>query len=193
MTKSATASSKTPTSSTASSSRPWHAPELDSAAQRAKWERAAAKPQVIHLKFLGEPAPQGSKTVTRYGGLREVSTKIQPWRASVQYACDEQYKGEPITEPVAMDVTFLLPRPKGDFSTAKGKEHEVKPSAPVHHTKTPDVDKLLRGLLDPMTVKCGGNVLMDDSLIVEIQVKKRYASASAGESSGALVSLRIVR
>ena len=133
---------------------------------------------MIHLKFLGEPAPQGSKTVTRYGGLREVSTKIHPWRASVQYACDEQYKGEPITEPVAMDVTFLLPRPKGDFSTAKGKEHEVKPSAPVHHTKTPDVDKLLRGLLDPMTVKCGGNVLMDDALVVEIQVKKRYASAS---------------
>ena len=41
---------------------PWQAPELDSPSQRAKWERTAAKPGVIHLKFLGEPAPQGSKT-----------------------------------------------------------------------------------------------------------------------------------
>ena len=67
MTKSATASSKTRTSSTASSSRPWHAPELDSAAQRAKWERTAAEPSVFHFEFRGDPAPQGSKTVTRYG------------------------------------------------------------------------------------------------------------------------------
>lgn len=190
MTTSATDSFKTHTSSTASTSRPWHAPELDSAAQRAKWERAAAKPSVIHLKFLGEPAPQGSKTVTRYGSVREVSTKIQPWRASVQYACDEQYKGAPIAEPVALDVTFVLPRPKGDYGTGRNAT-KLKPSAPMHHTKTPDLDKLLRGLLDPMTVKCGGNVLSDDSIVIELNGKKRYAEP--GESVGALVSIRIVR
>ena len=188
MTRSATDSSRTNGCATASTSRPWHAPELDSEAQRATWERA--KPY-IHLKFLGEPAPQGSKTVTRYGAVREVSTKIQPWRASVQYACEKQYHGEPIAEAVELDVTFLLPRPKGDFSTAKGREHEVKPSAPVHHTKTPDLDKLLRGILDPMTVKCGGNVLIDDSCVVALNGRKRYASA--GESSGALVTIRILR
>ena len=167
---------------------PWKAPELDSPAQRAKWDRS--KPY-IHLKFLGEPAPQGSKVQTKWGGLKEVSTKIQPWRASVQYACEKQYHGEPIAEPVALDVTFLLPRPKGDFSTAKGKEDQLKPSAPVHHTKTPDVDKLLRGLLDPMTVRCGGNVLSDDSVVVELQARKRYAEVK--ESVGALVTVRLLR
>lgn len=190
MTKSATDPCKTPTSSTASSSRPWHAPELDSATQRAKWERVTAKPEVIHLKFLGEPAPQGSKQVSRWGSLREVSTKIQPWRASVQYACAEQFKGEPIAEAVELDVTFILPRAKNHYGTGRNAT-KLKDSAPTHHTKTPDLDKLLRGVLDPMTVKCGGNVLIDDSCVVTLNGKKRYASA--GESSGALVAIRIVQ
>ena len=36
-----------------------------------------------------------------------------------------------------------------------------------------------------MTVKCGGNVLSDDSVVVELNGRKRYAEA--GESVGALV------
>ena len=172
-----------------STAGPWQAPELDSPSQRAKWERVAAKPEVIHLKFLGEPAPQGSKTVTRYGGLREVSTKIQPWRASVQYASEQQYKGKPIDHSVTLDVTFVLPRPKGDYGTGRNAT-KLKDSAPRHHIKTPDLDKLLRGLLDPLTVKCGGNVLIDDSVVVELQARKRYAEH--GESAGALVSIRIL-
>ena len=146
----------------------------------------------IVLRFLGEPAPQGSKTVSRWGGLREVSKKIEPWRASIQYACAEQYKGEPITDPVTMNVQFILPRSKNHFSTAKGKTHLLLPSAPVHHVKTPDADKLLRGLLDPLTVRCGGNVLMDDSQIVDITCSKRYQKDGT-ESIGALCAIRILR
>ena len=177
-------------SSTATASGPWQAPELDSPSQRAKWERTAAKPGVINLKFLGEPAPQGSKVQTKWGGLKEVSAKIQPWRASVQYACAEQFKGEPIAEPVVLDVTFILPRAKNHYGTGRNAT-KLKDSAPRHHTKTPDIDKLLRGVLDPMTVRCGGNVLSDDSQIVEIRCKKAYAEAN--ECSGALVTIRVLR
>ena len=169
---------------------PWNAPELDSPSQRAKWERAAAKPEVLHFHFLGEPAPQGSKQISQWGGLREVSKKIQPWRASIQYACAAQFKGEPITEAVELDVTFVLPRAKNHYGTGRNAE-KLKNSAPVRHTKTPDLDKLLRGLIDPMTVKCGGNVLIDDSCVIALNGRKRYAEA--GESVGALVSIRIVR
>ena len=49
----------------------------------------------------------------------------------------------------------------------------------------------MRGLLDPLTVPCGGNVLSDDSLIVRLSLEKRYAEID--EPSGALVRLRIVR
>ena len=85
---------------------------------------------LIELHFLGQPAPQGSKVLTKWGGMREVSAKVQPWRASVQYACAEQYKGPVITEPVAVEITFVRPRAKNHWSTAKGKEDQLLPSAP---------------------------------------------------------------
>lgn len=121
--------------------------------------------------------------------MREVSKKLQPWRASIQYACEQQYQGEPIDHAVALDVTFVFPRPKTHYGTGRNAT-KLKDSAPRHHTKTPDLDKLLRGVLDPMTVKCGGNVLMDDACVMQLKAGKRYAEH--GESTGALVSIRII-
>ena len=140
----------------------------------------------IELRFLGEPAPQGSKVQTRWGGMREVSAKVQPWRASVQYACDQQYQGPVITGPVAMEVTFVLPRAKGHYGTGRNAD-KLKPSAPEHCTIGGDIDKLARGLLDPLTVRCGGNVLEDDRQIVTLRLQKRYAGRT--ESAGALVKV----
>ena len=146
--------------------------------------------RTVVLTFLGEPAPQGSKQMTRWGGMREVSKKIEPWRASVQYACLEQYKGPIITDPVSLVLTFRLPRPKNHWSSAKGKEDQLLPSAPMHHTTTPDIDKLIRGLLDPLTVRCGGNVLKDDSLVVQLKVHKQYANRF--EPTGATATIIVL-
>ena len=145
---------------------------------------------LIELHFLGQPAPQGSKVLTKWGGMREVSAKVQPWRASVQYACAEQYKGPVITEPVAVEITFVRPRAKNHWSTAKGKEDQLLPSAPQHCTVGGDLDKLTRGLLDPLTTRCGGNVLEDDSLVVSLRVGKRYGTKN--ESAGASCKIRII-
>ncbi len=142
---------------------------------------------MIELRFLGEPAPQGSKVLTRFGAMREASKKVEPWRAVIQYQSEQQYKGPVITEAVSVEITFLIARSKGHWSTRKGKENQLLPSAPAHHTSAPDVDKLTRGLLDPLTVRCGGCVLQDDSLVVEIVARKRYANF--GESAGALVKI----
>ena len=142
---------------------------------------------MIELRFYGEAAPQGSKVVTKWGGLKEVSKKIQPWRASVQYACDQLYQGPVLTGPVSVEVEFILPRAKSHWSTAKGKEHELKPSAPTQCTVGGDLDKLCRGLLDPLTVRCGGSILDDDRQVVVLQARKRYADRR--EASGALVKI----
>jgi Holliday junction resolvase RusA-like endonuclease len=142
---------------------------------------------VIELRFLGEPAPQGSKVLTRFGAMREASKKIEPWRAVVQYQSEQQYKGPVIEGPVSIDVTFVFTRAKSHWSTAKGKTDQLLPSAPLHYTKTPDLDKAIRGLLDPLTTRCGGCVLKDDSSVVEIVARKRYAKRC--ESAGALVRI----
>ena len=148
---------------------------------------SAAPTQTIELRFMGDPAPQGSKQISRWGGLREVSKKVEPWRAVVQYQSEQQYKGPVLCGPVSLEITFVFQRAKNHWSTAKGKEDQLLPSAPFHHTKTPDLDKLIRGLLDPLTIRCGGCVLHDDSQVVELLCNKRYASAN--ESTGALVQI----
>ena len=144
---------------------------------------------MIELRFRGEAAPQGSKVLSRWGGMREASKKVEPWRGVVQYQSEQQYKGPVITEAVSVEITFLIARGKGHWSKRKGKEDQLLPSAPTHHTSAPDVDKLTRGLLDPLTVRCGGCVLKDDSQVVEIVARKRYAERC--ESAGAMV--RIIR
>ena len=145
--------------------------------------------ETIELRFLGEVAPQGSKIQSRWGGMREASKKLEPWRAVVQYQSEQQYKGPVIEGPVLIDVTFVFERAKHHWSSAKGKENQLLPSAPAQHTKTPDLDKCCRAINDALTVRCGGCVLKDDSQVVEIVARKRYAERC--ESAGAMV--RIIR
>ena len=151
---------------------------------------SAPSSTTIELRFMGDPAPQGSKVVSRWGSMREASKKIEPWRAVVQYQSEQQYKGPVLCGPVSLEITFVFQRAKNHWSTAKGKEDQLLPSAPLYHTKTPDLDKLIRGLLDPLTIRCGGCVLKDDSQVVMLQCSKRYASAD--EPTGALVRITII-
>jgi len=145
----------------------------------------------LEFSFLGEPAPQGSHIATSSGYMRQASKKTMPWRYTVQRQLDQQYKGPVIEGPVQLDVTFVMPRAKGHFSKAKGKTHTLLPSAPLEHTIAPDVDKLLRALLDALQVRCGGNLLRDDSQVCRLSMEKRYAGMH--EPSQALVRLRHVR
>ena len=143
----------------------------------------------IELRFLGDPAPQGSKVATRWGGMREASSKIMPWRHTVQYQAEKQYKGKPLTGAVSGSFEFILPRGKSHWSKAKGREHELLPTAPTRHITAPDLDKLIRGLWDALQVKCGGNVLRDDCQIDEIErMRKRYQT-HPDEATGAIVKL----
>ena len=74
------------------------------------------------------------------------------------FACEKQFEGEPITDPVEMQITFLLPRAKHHWSKAKGKRDQLLPSAPLHCTSSShgDIDKLARSTLDGCAVRSGG-------------------------------------
>ena len=146
---------------------------------------------MIEIRVNGMPGAQGSKTQTRWGGMKESSPKVAPWRAAVAYACEEQFDGEPITEPVEMQITFLLPRAKHHWSKAKGKEDQLVPSAPLHCTSSllGDLDKLARSTLDGCAVRSGGCLIADDSQVVSLALAKRYAERL--EPTGAVVRLRI--
>jgi len=109
---------------------------------------------LIEFRVFGQPAPQGSKTIMR-GRLVEANKKLPAWRKAVQEAAEQvEFYSE---EPLEVLITFYLPRPK----TVKRKHPAVKP----------DIDKLIRGTLDPLTQ---AGVIKDDALVVEVSARKEY-------------------
>lgn len=145
-----------------------------------------------HLTFTvrGIPAPQGSKRAFRnkYSGrIQQVesSTRVKPWRSDVRDAAFAAIGGtvavhpgvtienwEPMTGPLEVALMFRLPRPKGHFGTGRNAA-QLKPAAPAWPSSKPDLDKLIRAVLDA----CTSIVWVDDAQVVCLVVDKRYAEA----------------
>ena len=68
----------------------------------------------------------------------------------------------------------------------------LKPSAPKYCTSrgNGDIDKLARSTLDGLSVSAGGSVLEDDSLVVELNTKKRYVKKD--ELPGSLIAISCI-
>lgn len=126
---------------------------------------------MIEFTVIGTPAPQGSKTRTRWG-VREDNPATKPWRSAVAAEAAAVWNGQPlISEPVSLDVLFVFSRPKGHYRTGRFAGM-LRPSAPVWCSTKPDADKLARAIGDALS----GQILRDDSLIVEWLIRKVYGS-----------------
>lgn len=129
----------------------------------------------ISFFVAGTPKPQGSKRAFNRPGskhptmVESAGEALKDWRASVRYtaaAHSRQIKGA-----VDVHLTFQFVRPKSHFGSGANSA-VLKPSAPLQHTKKPDIDKLTRAVLDALT-----NVAIeDDSSVVGLQVQKRYST-----------------
>lgn len=135
------------------------------------------------FEVLGLPATKGSvrSFVNRKTG-RVVSLSDNPrlkgWEAAVAWSA-RAAGARPGLEPAVARMEFRLPRPKGHL----GKGGAVKASAPLVPTTKPDIDKLVRAVLDGLT----GVAFVDDSQVVEVAASKRYCAE--GEAPGVVVSL----
>lgn len=139
----------------------------------ARW--SISSPNSVGFIVLGVPVPQGSMKGYVRGGhavLTSDNAKLRPWRDSVAWAAKEAMEGFTIfAGPVNVHVEFYLPRPK---------------SAPRKVTlpaKKPDLDKLLRAILDAMT----HIVFADDSQVVRITGSKEFCHA--GGLPGAVIEV----
>ena len=82
----------------------------------------------------------------------------------------EQFTGEPYTDALKIRFVFHIKRPKAHFRTGK-YSNELKKTAPVYHTKRPDVDNFVKFYMDCMNKV----VYLDDSQVIEIYAKKEYS------------------
>lgn len=67
-----------------------------------------------------------------------------------------------LTGPVALEVTFTLPRPKAHYRTGRNS-HLLRDNAPHRPDRLPDLDKLLRSTMDALTA---AGVWADDAQVV---------------------------
>lgn len=126
---------------------------------------------VIHVH--GDPAPQGSKTHVGNGRMRESSRRVAPWRDAVQAAAMQALpKGWMLAGPVSVRIDFLVARPASHYGTGRNARM-LRDNAPLYPVsrRVGDLDKLLRSTLDALTT---AGVIVDDSLVVDIQASKVY-------------------
>ena len=150
------------------------------------------KSTTIEFRISGIPGAQGSKVMTRWGSMRESSSKVGPWRQAVMWTCENEYHYQLINDAVYVEIVFIFARPKGHYGTGRNCT-KLKPSSPIHCTSSAhgDIDKLARCTLDGLAHRSGGCVLKDDSQVVVLKCSKRYAEAN--ETPGALVRITPIR
>ena len=127
----------------------------------------------------GTPRPQGSKRAVGRGRktiLVEMSRGLPGWRFRVYRAAVEakrQAELEIIPGPIAVTLEFVMPRPK----------RTTRPDC----DGPPDLDKLCRGVFDALTM---AGLIEDDSRVISLRARKRWARESGIEAAGCLVTVR---
>lgn len=152
----------------------------------------------------GLPAPQGSKRHVGNGVMVESSKALKPWREDVRQIvlgllpCVERADGShdylPVatfTRPLAVEITFTLPRPKGHWRTGRNATL-LRDAAPAYPAGKPDVDKLARAVLD--AIGSVGHVWRDDAQVVDLTARKVYPGGhpDALDRPGALIKVQVM-
>ena len=139
----------------------------------------------LEFDVQGIPAPKGSTRSFRHRHTGKVVTtndneRTAPWASAVGWAAKVARKGTPITsEPVEVGAVFRFPRPKAHYRKDGGLKEWAEWQK---HVGKPDLDKLLRAILDALT----GIAWVDDSQVCALgRSEKRYVLP--GESPGASV------
>lgn len=101
------------------------------------------------------------------------SAKVQPWRKAIATeAAQHRYLlpgARPYAEAVSITLTFALQRPRSHYTGGGAYLKKTAPRFPI--AKRDDGDKLARACLDALT----GVLLADDSVVVDLHVRKRFA------------------
>ncbi len=125
---------------------------------------------MITFTVEGTARPQGSKRHVGGGRMIESSKHVGAWRDFVRLKAAQEMSKWPVAEgPVSVDIQFYFDRPKKHYNS-KG----LRADAPDKHTTKPDIDKLLRAVLDAMT----GIVFKDDSQVQQVVMLKWYGTAA---------------
>jgi Holliday junction resolvase RusA-like endonuclease len=151
-------------------------------------------PDMTTLTFTawGRPVGQGNHVQSRWGATYEKTKGHAEWRAELIGAARAAMANpdtnggrtwQALDGPVDVEITFYGPRANGHYGTGRNAD-TLKPSAPPYpltgggsRLALADIDKLCRSVLDALTL---AEVIVDDSRVVDLTARKRYAAQPAG-------------
>lgn len=147
----------------------------------------------LELTVTGTPIPQGSLSgyvipkTKRVVIVNTNAKKLKPWRELITArahtaAAHQGYT--PHDGPLQADLTFYFDRPAYHFGTGRNAR-VLKPGAPTYVATKPDIDKLIRAVLDGLT---DAEIWADDSRVAVLHVAQLYVQP--GQAAGLLARVR---
>lgn len=116
---------------------------------------------LLELFVFGKPAPQGSKTRNKFGGVRDDNaTTLHPWREAIKSAVYRLGDIERAEGPLAAEFVFSFDKPK-----SAPKTRRIWPIT----RSTFDIDKLVRACCDALT---DAGAWRDDSQVIDLRARK---------------------
>ncbi len=113
----------------------------------------------MKFRVEGKPVPQGSMKVINGHVLHAQGSALIYWRSAIAIECKKVIP-VPLTGAVEVRMAFELEKPKSVNRT--------------YPAKYPDLDKLIRAVLDGIT----GSGVVDDGQVINIVASKRYGRPS---------------
>ena len=115
----------------------------------------------------GKPYPLKRPRRASFGGMFDPKENVQAKKMVSQIA--KLAIKRPMEGPVVLCATFLFERPKSHY----GKS--LKASAPICHTQRPDVDNLIKTVLDGLN----GIAWNDDAQVIKVSGRKVWSDGAA--------------
>jgi Holliday junction resolvase RusA-like endonuclease len=136
----------------------------------------------ITIRVPGTPQPQGSKTKTRWGGMRDAnSERLIPWRNAVTVAVVQAigHHWQPLDGPLSVKATFTMPKPASAPKRTR-----------AGHARSPTSTRSSRACFDGIT---DGGLWIDDARVVHVEAWKLYAGdPGATPTPGAVFEIRLI-
>lgn len=131
---------------------------------------------MIKLDLFGDPVACQRPRFSTRGGYPHAYDAQEKIKVGCKWQLKAQYREQPITAPVSLDLTFYMPIPK---STSAPRKREML-TGKMYHMKRPDLDNLQKFVLDCLNEI----VITDDAQVVEIRARKIYS-----EKPGTLIRI----
>lgn len=124
---------------------------------------------IMKLTVLGNPTALKRHRTFRRGKFIGNYDPSRVGKADLLAVVRDNAPDKPFSCPLRVDITFYFARPKSHYRTGR-HAGELKPNAPLWHTKRPDRDNLDKFILDALD----GIFWLDDSIVCDGRLRKLY-------------------